>query len=387
MNTLEMLERLVAFDTTSSKSNLDLIDYVQTYLEGVGATIRRVSDPTGTKAALHAVLGDPTGGGIAFSGHVDTVPVDGQAWTGNPFKLRQQDGKLYGRGAVDMKGFVASCLAAAPDLLSMRLRHPVHFLISYDEEVDGNGARRITDDIRPGFWKPDMCVVGEPTGMSTIVAHKAKLVARGKVTGLSGHSSQPGHGVNAVQAAAAAVTWAASLAANHAGQGPFDTAFDPPYSTVHVGKMWGGTIVNIIPEEAGFVMEWRTIPADDAMAELESMRRYVAGALEPAMKAIHAAAGIELSVDSWYPGLSLSSDHPLVSLVTRATGISGTGNVSYATEAGIFLEAGIPTLVCGPGHIAQAHKPDEWIAESELAACDKFIRAIATSATEQAVVG
>ena len=192
-----------------------------------------------------------------------------------------------------MKGFVASCLAAVPDLVAMRLpaADPPLF-ISYDEEVDASGARRLVEEIGSEGWKPDLCIVGEPTGMAPVVAHKGKLVARGSVRGLSGHSSQPALGVNAVQAAARAVAWAASLADRHAERGPFDGGFDPPHTTVHVGAVWGGTTVNIIPADAGFVMEWRTIPGDDATAELDEMRRHVAAAIEPAMTAVDPDAGV-----------------------------------------------------------------------------------------------
>jgi acetylornithine deacetylase len=202
-------------------------------------------------------------------------------------------------------------------------------------------------------------------------------VVRGEVTGLSGHSSQPAYGVNAVHAAAHVITWAAQLAQTHADSGPFAEGFDPPHSTVHVGLVRGGSTVNIIPQEATFAMEWRTIPGDDPLQELAQMRAYIAASIEPAMKRVHPDAGITLTAESWYPELLIDEAHPLVSLVVNATGIPGTGKVSYATEAGIFQEAGIPTIICGPGHIAQAHKPDEWIARSELDACDRFIREVA----------
>ena len=388
-STVEMLEKLVAFDTTSSKSNLDLIDCVQSHLDLPGVSVRRVADPTGKKAALHAVIGEPGSGGLAFSGHVDTVPVEGQAWSGDPFRLKADAGRLLGRGAVDMKGFVASCLAAVPDLVAMRLPRPVHLLISYDEEVDASGARRLVEDLRPGFWKPDACVVGEPTGLAPVVAHKGKLVVRGTVRGVPGHSSQPAFGVNAVHAAAETVAWAVSLARRHASHGPFAPGFDPPHTTVHVGLAWGGSIVNIIPEDAGFVMEWRTIPGDSAPGELDEMRRYVAENVEPAMKAVSKEAGVTLVPESWYPDLAIDPSHALVGLVSDAAGKRGCEKVSYATEAGVFQAAGIPTVVCGPGSIAQAHKPDEWIAQSELDACDRFVRNIARryAASDQASAG
>jgi acetylornithine deacetylase len=375
--TAEMLERLVSFDTTSRNSNLALVDFVRAYLDGHGIPYRLSHDATGQKANIHAVIGPEGPGGVALSGHVDTVPVDGQAWSGDPFALRRKDGRLYARGAADMKGFVASCLAAVPDLKAAPLARPVHLFISYDEEVGCQGARRLIEDFGESGWKPRICIVGEPSGMKPIVAHKGKISLGVSVRGKPGHSSEPQHGVNAVHAAAEAIAWLVAEGRRFAKEGPFEEGFDPNYTSVHVGTVQGGTILNIIPERASFVMEWRTVPANDVFAEAERFKAHVAAAIEPAMKAADPATGFSYEVIGWIPGLSLDPDHELAALVKQLTGSNSVGKVAYGTEAGLYQQAGIATIVCGPGHIAQAHQPDEWIAEDQLASCDAFIRRLA----------
>ena len=375
--TTEMLDRLVSFDTTSRNSNLELIGFVRAWLDGHGIPYRVSHDATGTKANIHAVIGPEGPGGVALSGHVDTVPVEGQAWTGDPFTLRRRDGRLVARGAADMKGFVAACLAAVPDLKSAPLSRPVHLFISYDEEVGCQGARRLIEDFGESGWKPSICIVGEPSGMKPIVAHKGKLSLGVRVRGRPGHSSEPQHGVNAVHAAAEAIAWLVADGRRFAKEGPFEEGFDPPYTSVHVGTIEGGTILNIIPERAEFVMEWRTVPANDFFAELDRLRAHVAAEIEPAMKAVDPATGFDFEVRSWIPGLSLDPAHELTALTKQLTGANAAGKVSYGTEGGLYQQAGIPTIVCGPGHIAQAHQPDEWIAQDQLDACDAFIRRLA----------
>jgi acetylornithine deacetylase len=375
--TVEMLAKLVSFDTTSHRSNLPLIEAVVAYLDSLGVPFRLSHDESGEKANIHAVIGTPGPGGLALSGHVDTVPVDGQAWASDPFTLRAKGGKLYGRGTADMKGFVASCLAAIPDLQAARFARPVHLFISYDEEVSCNGARRLIEDIGESGWKPDLCLVGEPSLLQPIAGHKGRLAMRVTVRGRAGHSSNPAAGVNAVAAAAEAVSWITRDAQRFATEGPFVPGYDPPHSTCHVGVIGGGSAINIIPDLAWFDMEWRTVPGDDFFEEVERLRAHVAEAIEPAMKAVDPATGFTFEVLSWIPGLALDEGHTLADLVRQVTGANGAGRVSYGTEAGLYDAAGIPTIVCGPGNIAQAHQGDEWIAESELAACDRFIRRMA----------
>lgn len=375
--TSELLERLVSFDTTSRNSNLELIGFIRDYLDGLGVTYRVSTDPAGQKANLHAIIGPRTAGGLALSGHVDTVPVDGQAWSGDPFALRRRDGKLFARGSCDMKGFVAACLAAVPDFQAKPLVRPLHLFISYDEEVGCHGAQRLIQDLSDSGLKPDLCVVGEPSGMKPILAHKGKLNLDVTVRGLTGHSSEPSKGVNAVQAAGEAIAWVAREARRLAKEGPFEDGFDPPHTTIHVGTMQGGTILNIIPERAAFTMEWRPIPGDSPHAHAERMRAWIAETIEPAMKAVHPDCGFSYDIVLEMPGMALPPDHALATVVKQIVGSNSAGKVAYGTEGGFFENAGIPTIICGPGHIAQAHQPDEWIAESELDSCERFIRRLA----------
>jgi acetylornithine deacetylase len=377
MTTTEMLARLVAFDTTSRNSYLPLIGFVRDYLDGLGVPYRVSADDSGQKANIHAIIGPQEAGGVALSGHVDTVPVDGQAWSSDPFTLRAHDGKLFARGACDMKGFVASCLAAVPDFQARKLARPLHLFISYDEETSCDGARRLIRDLADSGRKPALCVVGEPTGLKPVLAHKGKLDLRVTVRGLPGHSSEPAKGVNAVFAAAEAIGWVAAEARRFAAEGPFVDGFDPPHTTTHVGTVRGGSILNIIPEHAEFTMEWRNIPGDEPERHLDRLKAYVARHIEPAMQAVHPAAGFSFEALVQMPGMALSSDHELTAIVKQLTGSNSTGKVSYGTEGGFYQNAGIPTIICGPGHIAQAHQPDEFVAQTELDACDSFIRRLA----------
>ncbi len=377
MTTTELLARLVAFDTTSRNANLPLIGFVRSYLDSHGVPYRVSYDPTGQKANIHAIIGPQEAGGMALSGHVDTVPVDGQDWSSDPFTLRAQDGKLFARGACDMKGFVASCLAAVPHFQARAYKRPLHLFISYDEEVGFGGARRLIQDLTESGLKPALCVVGEPSGMKPVLAHKGKVNLHVTVKGRPGHSSEPGKGVNAIYAAAAAIGWVRAEADRLAAEGPFEDGFDPPHTTIHVGTVEGGSILNIIPEQAAFTMEWRNIPGDDPMRHVARLQAHVAATIEPAMRAIDPSCGFSYEIALDMPEMGLPADHELASVVKQVTGSNSTGKVSYGTEGGFYQNAGIPSIVCGPGHIAQAHQPDEWIAQSELDSCDAFIRRLA----------
>ncbi len=376
-STTDILAALVGFDTTSRNSNLELIGWVRAHLDALGVPCRVSHDATGGKANLHAIIGPHAPGGVALSGHVDTVPVDGQDWTTPPFALTRRDGRFHGRGTADMKGFVAAMLAAVPDLLAAGLQRPVHLLLSYDEEVGCLGVHRLIEDLDASDLRPALCIVGEPTGMQPVLAHKGRLAARVDVRGRAGHSSNPPAGVNAVHAAAEAVAWLAADARRIAAEGPFEGGFDPPHTTVHVGRIGGGAALNMIPEHAWFEVEYRGIPATDRLAELDRLRAHATAVLEPPMRAVDPAAGFAVTVLNDVPPLSLDPAHELAGLVRQLTGSNSAGKVSYGTEAGVFQAAGIPAIVCGPGDIAQAHQPDEWIAASELAACDGFIRRLA----------
>ena len=373
----EILERLVAFDTTSRNSNLALIAYVRELLDAQGVPYRVSTDTTGKKANIHAIIGPQQAGGVALSGHVDTVPVDGQSWSSDPFSLRRADGKLYARGAADMKGFVASCLAAVPDMRARGLARPLHLFISYDEETGCEGAQRLIVALEESGLKPALCVVGEPSGMKPILAHKGKLNLLVRARGKPGHSSEPGKGVNAIFAVAQAVNYVAEEARRFAQEGPFEEGFDPPHTTTHVGTIQGGSILNIIPEHAEFIMEWRNIPGDDAERHVERLKAHVAAHIEPAMHAVDPTTGFSYEVLNVMPGMAIAPDHALTSAVKQITGANSAGKVSYGTESGYYQAANIPTIICGPGHIAQAHQPDEWIAQDQLDACDAFIRRLA----------
>ncbi|MBB3174451.1 acetylornithine deacetylase [Endobacter medicaginis] len=381
--TREILDRLVSFDTTSRNPNRDLIDWIAAWLLQRGVEAEILPDAGGGKANLHAVIGPRGPGGLALSGHVDTVPVDGQAWSSDPFTLREANGRLHARGAVDMKGFVASALACVPDLLERRLHRPVHLFVTYDEEVNCAGATALVAHLDATGDKPDWCVVGEPSGMKPIVAHKGRLSLRVRVRGKAGHSSQPEFGANAIHAAARAVARVADEQDRLAREGVRVDGFDPPFSTTHVGTISGGAILNIIPESAEFDMEWRTVPGDDALAELTRLQDHVARHIEPALKA-GGGSGFVYEILNELPPLSLPPGHALAQSVRHASGHNAEGRVSYGTEAGIYQNAGIATIVCGPGHIAQAHQPDEWIAVSELEACDVFLRRLVDSTVARA---
>ena len=257
------------------------------------------------------------------------------------------------------------------------LGRPLHLFISYDEEVGCLGARRLVEDLAESGLKPELCIVGEPSSMQPVLAHKGKLSVQVTVRGRAGHSSEPDKAVNAVHAAAEAISHVAGEARRFAAEGPFEPGFDPAHTTIHVGTMRGGTALNIVPEHAEFVMEWRPIPGEDAGAELDRLRTHVANAIEPAMRRIDPQSGFTFAPLSWLPAMTLDPRHALATLVQQITGSNSTGKVSYGTEGGIYQEAGIPTIVCGPGDIAQAHQPDEWIARQQLDACDAFIRRLA----------
>lgn len=370
----EMLARLVAFDTTSRNSNLELIGFVRAWLDMHDVPYRLSFDPTGRKANLHATIGPVQPGGLAFSGHLDTVSTDGQTWTGDPFTLRKQNGRLIGRGACDMKGFVAAVLAAVPDIKARKPARPVHLLLTYDEEVGYHGARRLIEDLEESGLLPAACLVGEPSGMLPILAQKGRLVARVGVRGHAAHSCDAHRGVNAVHAAAEAIAFLAATSSRRARLGPTESGFDPPYSTLQVSELTCGALPNTVPDRAGFDVEWRNIPADDPMQEFAHFQAHVATAIEPQMRELRTDTGFDYKVLLDLAALSMSPEHELARAACDITGTPVGGKVSYCSEGSLFQPLGIACMVCGPGHVAQVHQPDEWIAESQLAICDDFLR-------------
>jgi acetylornithine deacetylase len=375
--TIAILERLVAFDTTSRNSNLACIGFIRDYLAGHGIAARLTHDPTGTKANLYATIGPEDVPGVALSGHVDVVPVDGQAWSADPFRLRRANGRLYGRGTADMKGFVAACLAMVPLFKARGLKRPIHLCLTYDEEVGCHGARVLAADLATLPVRPEMVIVGEPSSLRPILGHKGKVSATCRVIGLAGHSSRPDRAVNALQAGAEVVAFLNRQQARLIAEGPHDARFDPPWTSCHAGIFRSGSALNIVPHEAEIAFEYRHIPAHDAGALLAELRHHAETVLVPPMRAVHPQAAILFDERPRLPGMDLAEGHPLADLVRALTGANEAGRVAYGTEGGIFQEAGMAAIVCGPGDIAQAHTPDEWIAESELVACERFLARLA----------
>jgi acetylornithine deacetylase len=381
---VEMLRRLVAFPTVSRDSNLELIQFVRDYLKPHDADVRLTHDDGKRKANLFATLGPRGEPGIALSGHTDVVPVEGQAWDTDPFTMVEKDGRLYGRGTSDMKGFIACVLALVPEFMERGLKSPLHIALSYDEEVGCLGVGRMISDLRLAGVGPRACIVGEPTEMRPVIAHKGKTGYRCTVRGLAGHSAYAPRGVNAVEYAAEAVALLKNLARRHRDQGPYDRAFDVAHTTIHTGVIRGGTALNVIPHECTFDFEFRCLPGDDPDRLLHEFRDYVRTRLEPEMRAVHAAAGFIIEPLSANPVLDTRPEAEVVALAQELSGSSEIGKVSFGTEASQFHEAGIPTVVCGPGSILQAHKPNEYVELDQIMRCEAFLRRLADRICEKA---
>lgn len=368
---ITLLERLVGFDTTSARSNADLIEFIRGELAAQGVESRVTME--GGKANLHAIIGPRVAGGIALSAHVDCVPVEGQDWRADPFLLRRENGRLIGRGACDMKGFAACVLAAVPEMLAADLARPFHICLTHDEETTFRGAERLMDELGHDGPPPACCIVGEPSGMAPIVAHKGYASWNVVFTGLSGHSSRADETANALMAGAEAVAWLKAEARHFAAQGRRVEGFVPPYTTVHVGTFHSGTVLNIVPDLAEFTFEVRSVPGDQAEDVLARFVAHVESAILPELRAVYPASAMTVTPRAVAPALALDPSHPLLALTQRASGSNSLGFVSYGTEAGFYQRAGIPAIVCGPGDIAQAHQPEEWIAESQIEACCTFL--------------
>lgn len=373
LSSREMLEKLISFDTISSKSNLALIHWVQDYLSSFGVQSHLVHDATKNKANLHAIIGPADVAGVVLSGHTDVVPVEGQAWDTDPFKLHEHDGLLYGRGTCDMKGFLAIALSKVPQMVKMDLKEPVHFALSYDEELGCIGAHSLADHIANAAIKPKMCIVGEPTMMKPITGHKGICDMRCTIHGKESHSSLAPYAVNAVEAAAELVTYIRSVARRMASEGPYNRHFDPPFTTLQTGLFHGGTAVNIVPNNCEVGFEIRNIPEVDPEVVLEEIRQHAFKNIEPRMKDIDPTSGFEFKLSARAPSFDISNDHDVVEMVLALTGANAAEKVSFATEAGIFAAKGIPTVVCGPGSITQAHKPNEFIAQEQVLRCENFV--------------
>ncbi len=374
--TIEIIKKLVSFDTTSRDSNLSLIDWVRAYLDTHGVSSHLVFDATGKKANLWATIGPTDRPGLVLSGHTDVVPIDGQEWHVAAFEPHEKDGRLYGRGTTDMKSFVGVCLALVPEFTRMKLRSPVHLAFSYDEEVGCLGVRGLLADLAARGIRPMGCVVGEPTNMKVIRAHKGKLSLRAHVRGFECHSSLAPRGVNAIQYAARAIAYLTEMGEKFASTGPYDQEFDIPYTTVHVGTVHGGTALNIVPKDCHFDFEFRHLPVHDPHQLFAHFERHIRSTLEPAMHAVNTDTGFSFEELSNFPGLAGDEDSEVIQAAKAASGGNATGKVAFGTEAGLFEASGIPTVICGPGDIDQAHKPDEFIAIEQIATCEQFVRRI-----------
>jgi acetylornithine deacetylase len=374
LSSTEMIDRLVSFDTTSRNSNLALIDFVRDYLDGWGIRSELVFDGERRKANLYATIGPGDRGGIVLSGHTDVVPVDGQPWESDPFALKETDGRLYGRGTCDMKSFVAVALALVPEFLARSLKTPVHLAFSYDEEVGCLGVRGLLAELRQRPAKPRGCIVGEPTLMRPVIAHKGRKSMRCHIHGKEAHSALTHEGVNAVEVAAELVTYLRGMARRKREQGPFDPDFAPPYTTIHTGALKGGTALNIVPRDCELEFEFRNIPGDDLETLAAEVRRYAETTLLPEMRRVNAATGIVFEEINTTRGLVTSPDEEIVHLVQRLSGANALGKVSYGTEAGLFQAEDIPTVICGPGSMEQGHKPNEFVSLEQVRACEAFMR-------------
>lgn len=367
-----MIERLIAFDTVSRHSNLALIDYVRDYLSEHGIDTTLVPSDDGRKANLYASIGPAVTGGVVLSGHTDVVPVDGQPWSSDPFQVTERDGRLYGRGSCDMKGFLGVVLALVPEMTA--LRKPIHLALSYDEEVGCQGAPRLIQAIAEHLPRPAAVIVGEPTSMQPIVAHKGITCLRTTVIGHEAHSSQTHRGASAVMNAARLITWLDDLARQRAAQGPFVTELEPAYTTVHVGVVNGGTAVNIMARHCVFDWDIRHVPGDEPEAIIEQFQRYSREHIEPGLQAMAPNAGVSTEVVVQAPALAETADNAAIELVRSLTGSNATYKAAFAAEGGLFQQAGLPTVLCGPGSVDQAHQPDEFVSLEQIERCTQFIQ-------------
>ncbi len=371
----DLLKTLVAFDTTSAKSNLKLIAFVRDYLDGHGIVSTSISSEDGAKASLFATIGPGGIGGIGLSGHSDCVPVEGQAWSSDPFTLTERDGKLYGRGACDMKGFLACILASVPLFLSSRLKEPVHIMVSYDEEVGCTGVRPLIARLGKDLPRPRAIIVGEPTNMAVIEAHKRIDAYRTVVTGREAHSSLPQLGVNAISIAAELVEEVDRIDLAFAAE--TNERFDPPFSTVQVGTIEGGTATNIVPKICKFQWQVRGLPEADPDFAPQRLKAFAEERLLPRMQRIAPDASIETMHQERVPAFLAKPGSEAVALALTLTGANSASTVSYGTEAGLFEEVGSPTVICGPGDIEQAHAADEFVTIAQLDACLAFLAKLA----------
>jgi acetylornithine deacetylase len=372
----ELLARLVAFDTTSHKTNIPLIRFVEEYLASHGVESRRVPTADGQKSSLFATIGPSDAGGVALSGHTDVVPVTGQSWDTDPFTLTERDGRLYGRGVCDMKGYLACALAMVPRLKARKLKVPFHLAFSYDEEVGCTGVRPMIGEFGKSLPVPRFVIVGEPTAMTVVDAHKGPVRWRVELTGRAAHSSMPHLGVNAIAYAGRLIAELARME-EELKAGARDERFDPPWTSLQVTQIEGGTASNIVPVPCWFGWEIRGLPGFDPMTLDARLRRFALEKCLPEMRRVAPEAGIKIAITNRVPAFAADTRSGIVPLALQLNGQNETFAVSYCTEAGLFQDGGAPAVVIGPGHIAQAHTVNEFIEAAELEKCLKFLERLA----------
>jgi acetylornithine deacetylase len=371
---IDHLTTLIGFDTVSSRSNRALIDHVAGVLAAHGVACEVMESEDGAKANLYATIGPPDAGGLMLAGHTDVVPVEGQDWHTDPFAATEREGRIHGRGAADMKGFIACVLALVPELVSGKRGQPVHLAFTHDEEVGCFGGAELAKWLAAAPVRPACCVVGEPTGMGIVNGHKGKLSVDCRVRGAECHSAHLDRGVNAVELAAELIARLRAIQKRFIAEGPHDGRFDPPFTTVHTGTVHGGIARNIVPRDCRFAFEVRNLPGADPEAVLKEVRAFAEAELLPEMRAVAADAGIDFEAQSHIPALDPEEDSAFLRLALSLSGANAPGVVSFATESGLYQGTGIPTLVCGPGHIREAHRPDEYVELDQLALCESFLR-------------
>ncbi len=376
----DILARLVAFDTTSRESNLALIDWVRDYLAGHGVASTLVPNEDGSKANLFATIGPETVGGVALSGHTDCVPVDGQPWDTNPFALTERDGRLYGRGTCDMKGFIAVALAMVPEFLKVPLVTPIHLAFSYDEELGCSGVRGLIDELGRTLPLPRAVIIGEPTRMQVVDAHKSISDYTTEVTGHEAHSSAIDKGANAILAAGEMIGELARMREDLIQAGDPSGRFTPPCTSIHVGMIRGGTALNIIPRKCEFTWEIRALPGVDEPALVRRFETFGEEAVLPKLRAVAPTTGILTEQHIHAPGLAPAPGSLAERLAMRLAERNDTHTVAFATEGGLFQQKGSDVIVCGPGDIAQAHQPNEYIERAQMEACLAFMRRLADEA-------
>ena len=371
--TLALIERLIGFDTTSRGSNLGLIEWTRDYLKSYGIESRLTYDASGTKANLFATVHKGTKPGIVLSGHTDVVPVDGQNWASDPFKATIKGDRLYGRGACDMKSYIAVALAMMPRFAAADLKAPLHLALSYDEEVGCLGVRGLLADLARNDIRPAAAVIGEPTGMQPVIAHKGKRSYRCCVRGKEAHSALTPQGVNAIEYAARIITYIRHMAERLQACESRDFGFDVPFTTLQTGLVSGGTASNIVPRECVFHFEFRYLPGADADALEKEIKDYAERVILPEMQRTDPDTGISIETKADIPGLNTTEEDEVAHLAQALSRNKSTAKVAYATEGGLFQQAGIPAIICGPGSIEQAHKPDEYVTLAQVTLCESFM--------------